>query len=652
VNTTPTLSAANATICSGNSTVITAGGATSFTWNPGGLTGATQTLSPGSTQIYSITGSNGLCSATTNNTVTVNATPTVSVPNALICSGSSTTLTASGATTYTWNPGSLTGSTQILNPPSTTVYSVTGANGSCTSGITATVTVIGNPTITAPNASICAGNSTVLTAIGASSFTWNPGALIGATQTLSPLTTQVYTITGMNGSCSSSITRTITVNITPTLSVNSATICSGNSTVLTVTGASGYTWNPGGLIGGSQTLSPLSTQVYTVTGANGNCVSNITSTITVNTSPTVSVPGATICTGNSTVLTASGATSYTWNPGSLSGATQTLNPAGNTVYTVTGSNGLCSSIATSTVIVNPTPTISASNASLCSGASTVITANGATSYTWNPGALSGATQTLNPGTTTVYTITGSNGLCNGTGSSTISVTATPTLSVNSATICTGITTTLTVSGASAYTWSPGGMTNPSQTFAPVSTTVYTINGANGNCTASVNATITISNSLAIGLAASQNTICRGQQVTITATGANNYTFNPGGTTVNPATFGPLISTNYTVNGTSAGCSGTSTITVEVFDCTGIDEQSSAGIFLYPNPTMGNFNIGFGKLFSGEITVYNDIGQLIIEKTVYQKETEQLDLETYAKGIYFVRISSEGHQPVIIKLIKI
>src|SRR6185369_16627662 len=136
------------------STVLTASGATSFTWNPGGLTGATQTLSPGSTQAYTISGASGSCSSSITNTVTVNTTPTITVANGTICSGSSTVLTAYGATSYTWNPGNLTGATQTLSPGSTQVYTVTGSNGLCSSNTNNTITVNSTPTITAANASI------------------------------------------------------------------------------------------------------------------------------------------------------------------------------------------------------------------------------------------------------------------------------------------------------------------------------------------------------------------------------------------------------------------------------------------------------------------------------------------------------------------
>ncbi len=653
VNATPTLAASNATICSGSSTVITASGAASFTWNPGALTGATQTLSPPTTTIYTIIGASGTCTSSINVTVNVNATPTVAASNATICSGSSTVITASGAVTYTWNPGALTGATQTLSPPTTTVYTIIGANGSCTSSISNTVTVNSTPTVAASNATICSGNSTVITASGAASFTWNPGALTGATQTLSPPTTTVYTIIGANGTCTSSISRTVTVNATPTVSASNATICAGNSTVITAIGAVSYTWNPGALTGATQTLNPITTTTYVITGSNGICSTTSAITVNVNTTPTLSVSNATICSGSSTVLTVSGAASYTWNPGALSGATQTLSPIVTTTYNIIGANGTCTSNISNTITVNTTPTITVSSGSVCSGNSTTLNAIGGTSYTWNPGALTGATQTLSPGSTTVYTVTGTNGSCTATSNGTLNVTATPTLSVNNATTCSGVTTTLTANGATSYTWNPGALAGSSQTFNPIVTTTYTVTGDNGGgCISSSNATIFIASTLSVGLSASQNTICEGGTTTITASGANNYTFNPGGIFTNPAAFSPTITTTYTVDGLSAGCAGNSVITITVVVCTGIvNVTNEEELLLYPNPTQGWFNIRSTRSFSGKITVFNNIGQLIMTKDVNEKESIQLNLTDYAKGVYLIKLSSPKTHERFIKLIR-
>ncbi len=70
----------------------------------------------------------------------------------------------------------------------------------------------------ATSTSICSGGSTTLTATGATSYTWQPGALSGSSITVSPTTTTTYTVTGTNSSngCTATAIRTITVSACPT----------------------------------------------------------------------------------------------------------------------------------------------------------------------------------------------------------------------------------------------------------------------------------------------------------------------------------------------------------------------------------------------------------------------------------------------------
>ena len=207
------------------------------------------------------------------------------IPSSTICSGNSATLSASGATTYTWLPGNIQSPTLSIMPVSNTVYTVNGSCGSFSSSATTTITVNQTPTINVSlsSSTLCSGQSATAAASGATTYTWAPGSLTGATQVLSPSATQVYTISGSNGSCSTSKSATIIVNQTPTVNVSlsSSTLCSGQSATATASGASSYTWLPGNLIGANQILSPTATQVYTVLGSNGNCSSISNRTLTV-----------------------------------------------------------------------------------------------------------------------------------------------------------------------------------------------------------------------------------------------------------------------------------------------------------------------------------------------------------------------------------
>ncbi|GIV27454.1 MAG: hypothetical protein KatS3mg027_1268 [Bacteroidia bacterium] len=64
----------------------------------------------------------------------------------VLCSGQTTTLTANGATSYTWSTGDNTPSV-VLTPTSSTSYSVIGINGTCTGTALINVTVNNNPTV-------------------------------------------------------------------------------------------------------------------------------------------------------------------------------------------------------------------------------------------------------------------------------------------------------------------------------------------------------------------------------------------------------------------------------------------------------------------------------------------------------------------------
>ncbi len=166
-------------------------------------------------------------------TITVNPIPGISATplSPAFCSGVSTTITASGATTYTWLPGTglsaTTGSSVAAHPAVTTTYTITGtASGGCQNTLNLTVTVYPLPNISAPGASICAGYNTVLTASGAVSYTWSPATTLsnstGASVTATPPATTLYIVHGTDANgCSNTATVNVIVNPTPSAPVSS-----------------------------------------------------------------------------------------------------------------------------------------------------------------------------------------------------------------------------------------------------------------------------------------------------------------------------------------------------------------------------------------------------------------------------------------------
>ena len=132
-------------------------------------------------------------------------------------------------------------------------YSVTIHQGDCTGpgSNTSTVTVTSAPTgsISPASTSICPGGSTTLTATGGTSYTWfrNGNEIEGETgATLNVTQPGTYSVSIRQGDCEGPASNTSTVNVTsaPNGSISPATasICSGGSTTLTVSGGTTYTW--------------------------------------------------------------------------------------------------------------------------------------------------------------------------------------------------------------------------------------------------------------------------------------------------------------------------------------------------------------------------------------------------------------------------
>jgi hypothetical protein len=482
-------------ICSASTATLIASGASSYTWQPGSLTGTSVTITPTTTTVYTITGSVCTGTAQATQTVIVNPTPTInafaSAPS--ICPAQTTSLTASGASTYTWQPVNLTGFTIPVSPTVTTIYTVTGTN---ICGISASTTVAVNvmtpPTMTVTSTAsvICSGQTVTLTASGPTLFSWwNTGATTSTTSA-SPTATTIYTVLGYNsGSCVTTILYTVTVNppITLTITPTATTICSGLSTALTATGATTYSWNTGATTA-SISVTPTVTTVYTATGTAGGCLNTRTVQVTVTSNPTVTVNSVTICAGATTTLSATGATTYSWNTGATTSSI-VVTPTATTIYTVVGTTSNCTNTRTVQVTVTPNPTVSISNATICAGSSTVLTASGATTYSWNTGATTN-TISVTPTITTVYTVTGTTNGCTNIRTATVTVNAIPIVSVNSPTICAGQTTTLSATGATTYSWNTSATTS-SIVVNPTANTNYTVIGTTSGCSNAKTATVTV-----------------------------------------------------------------------------------------------------------------------------------------------------------------
>ncbi|MFN3917255.1 MAG: PKD domain-containing protein [Flavobacteriales bacterium] len=237
----------------------------------------------------------------------------------------------------------------------------------------------------------------------------------------------------------------VTVNPIPTASINSPTICAGQSATLTsnVNPIGGtYSWAPGGQTSASVIVSPAATTNYTLTYTLNGCPVTASGTVTVNPLPTVAVNSPTICTGGSTTLTATPSVSggtYSWSPGGQTTQSITVSPGSTTTYTVTYTLNGCSNTGSGTVTVNPIPTVTVNSATICAGTSANLTATpnpaGGT-YSWAPGGQISQTISVSPGTTTNYTVTYTLNGCSNTGSGTVTVNTPQNAGLdNNATLC-------------------------------------------------------------------------------------------------------------------------------------------------------------------------------------------------------------------------
>jgi hypothetical protein len=476
--------------------------------------------------------------------------PTVTVANQSICPGQSATLTASGAAYYQWSNGE-TGNSITVTPTESTTFTVIGkTSGVSAAPVSAQVTVNPIPVVSVNAMTICAGQSATLTANGATNYEWSNGES-GSSIHVGPATTTTYSAIGTSLGCTSApVSTQITVNPLPIVSVNEVTICAGQSAALTADGASNYEWN-NGETGNSINVNPTTTSIYSVIGTSLGCTSVPVSTqVTVNPLPVVSVNEVTICNGQSATLAADGATNYEWNTGET-GSSINVNPIATSTYFVIGTSLGCTSAPVSAqVTVNPLPVVSVNEVTICDGQSATLTADGATKYEWSTGET-GSSINVSPTQTAAYSVIGTSlGCASAPVTAQVTVNPLPVVSVNEVTICAGQSATLTADGATNYEWNTG-ETGSSINVSPAVTSTYSVIGTSLGCTsAPVSAQVT-ANPLPV-ISVNEVTICAGQSATLTAAGAANYEWNNGemGNSINVS---PTQTTAYSVIGTSLGC---------------------------------------------------------------------------------------------------
>ncbi|HKR04845.1 MAG TPA: gliding motility-associated C-terminal domain-containing protein, partial [Bacteroidia bacterium] len=214
-----------------------------------------------------------------------------------------------------------------------------------------------------------------------------------------------YSFTDLNG-CTNSATKNLTVN--PLIFLNAGsdeTICSGYNVQLNGTGTTNVYWSPSAGLSCTfcvnPVASPLSTAVYVISSPLPCSTSD---TVAVNVIPDVVVDAGQdtlLCFGETVQLNAaSNYSSYSWNVTNdlscFNCPDPVSSPIATAIYTVTSTNGVCSSSDSVLIKVIKVEVEAGSDMTIVFGESIQLNATGANSYTWSPGLYLNDSTTQSP----------------------------------------------------------------------------------------------------------------------------------------------------------------------------------------------------------------------------------------------------------------
>jgi gliding motility-associated-like protein len=483
---------------SDGSITISASGGTPFyiyNWSPSGGTNTTANNLTAGTYVVTTEDNEGcIKNDTIKLTQPARIKPKISGKDS-ICMGDSATLTASGGTTYLWQPGSNTNSSVKVSPASATTYTLTATTGACSADTTFSVYV--NPKLKpglSAKDTVCSGDSTQLIASGGTAYIWSNGKTSNNIW-VKPLSTSTYSVQVSKGSCTADTSVTITVipPLTPAINAAKDSICPGTNVLITASGGTTYKWSTGST-SASIMVSPKTTTTYSVI-TYSPCGSD-TLKKTINIIPAaISISGnISVCKGQSTTISVTGGIAYNWSTGATT-ASISVTDTVKTTYTVQVSNGKCTYDTSVTINILSGPAITITNpAKICPGDSVILTATGGGTYLWSTGATSSSIL-VNPITSTVYSVTVTNG-CPATANTSVTIDVPTINACCDTTIKSGESANLQASGGSNYSWAPpDGLSCticPDPTATPTVTTTYTVTGIDNNgCIANSRITVEI-----------------------------------------------------------------------------------------------------------------------------------------------------------------
>jgi uncharacterized repeat protein (TIGR01451 family) len=600
------------------------------------------------------------CSTAGDGTSELTATPatvsTCTPPAATItpggpttfCAGGSVNLTASIGASYQWRNFAtpiVGANAQVFNATTSGSYSVTVTNAAGCSATSSNVSVTANTTV---NVTITAGGPTTFCSGGNVTLTANPSGGSGTFSSYqwllngSPISgangvsysatatgNYAVTVTDSAGCTGTSAPQSVTVNAPPSAAINApASVCpnsTAGASIASPVGGATYTWSvTNGTLQSGQgtssitfstgTASPVS---ISVTASASSCTSNGSASVSVGVfTPTITTSGSpSFCPGGSVTLTSSAANTYQWllngSPiGSANGQTYAATVAGS--YTVTASNasGCSGTSAPVNVTQNtaPSPTVTAGGpTTFCAGGSVTLSTGAASSYQWllNGSPIGGANGQSTPATVSgSYSVTVTNAAgCSAT-SAPISVTVNPNPVVaisGPSSICgTGSVTLDAGAGFASYNWSTGATTQ-TITVSPIATATYNVTVTNAaGCTASASKTVTVGSGSTTTTVVAPSSVASnstGNSASVTAAqNGSTYNWSITGGTITAGDGTPSITWTAGASGsatisvvvTSGSCTATGSATVAITDSADVTLTATAA----PNPANAGGTVTF------------------------------------------------------------
>ncbi len=454
---------------------------------------------------------------------------------------------------------------------------------------------------------ICAGDTSRLSATGGTYYNWSTGATTSAIS-VEPTTTQVYTVSISDGGCYKDTTIQVNVLPAPNPSITAIpdTVCANDSVLLIASGTGTFTWSTG-QTKDSIWVRPSTDSTFILYASNGFCADFVSKRVYIRAKVTAvaSIRDSVVCPHDTSYLTvtASGGTAtYKWSNGATSSSILVTDTV-TTTYTATV-YGICDSlklIKTVTVIPLPKPFITGSSWK-CRGIRDTIKITGGASYLWSNGDTT-STYFTGPidGDSTVYVTTKNSLGCSVTDSFQITLRVVPNITITSPkSACSGdsvsIVASATGTGPFTYSWTPGGETSSTisvQSPQDSTTTTYTVTVSNG-CSTSKTTTITAEYPVLYTIG-TQTLIIENDTTVLWASGNSvDYTWEDSNQVVclNPplcdsVRVTPTVTTTYTVTGVDKlGCFTTGYVTV-VIDIPCLD-------FTVPNVFTPNYTGPNGK----------------------------------------------------------